>query len=229
MAHKKSRKHDFGRGSGGGVNLGLIITPMLDMAFQLLAFFVMTYHPPVNVGFVEGDLLPPTKEVEKKVKEKEKPKGKEKKDDKTPKEFKDKIEDKKPEDKTPEQVEEDEKVEVVRVTVRAVKDDQREGDREGGDPNAIDVHRDEGTMTLMADANLNKKDFVSALKKELSDKLKEILEKAKKENKTPELRFEVDGKLKHRYWLAFRDTCIQSGFNNIRFVAPPAEPQVQAK
>src|SRR5271154_5716015 len=72
MAHKKSRKHVFGRGEGGGVNLGLIITPMLDMAFQLLAFFVMTYHPPAFVGFVEGSLLPPSKDVAKKIEEKKK-------------------------------------------------------------------------------------------------------------------------------------------------------------
>jgi biopolymer transport protein ExbD len=33
------------RGEGGGVEPTLPITPMLDMAFQLLAFFIFTYHP----------------------------------------------------------------------------------------------------------------------------------------------------------------------------------------
>ena len=42
-----------------GVNLGLIITPMLDMSFQILAYFVMTYHPSaleaqVPVGLAEA-------------------------------------------------------------------------------------------------------------------------------------------------------------------------------
>jgi biopolymer transport protein ExbD len=46
-------------GGGEGVNLGIIITPMLDMAFQLLAFFVMTYHPHALEGQIDGKLLPP--------------------------------------------------------------------------------------------------------------------------------------------------------------------------
>src|SRR5207244_674845 len=35
-----------------------IITPMLDMAFQLLAFFIMTYHPPAREAIVDDTLLP---------------------------------------------------------------------------------------------------------------------------------------------------------------------------
>jgi biopolymer transport protein ExbD len=42
----------------GGVDLAVIITPMLDMAFQLLAFFIMTYHPSTAEGAVDGTLLP---------------------------------------------------------------------------------------------------------------------------------------------------------------------------
>jgi biopolymer transport protein ExbD len=41
-----------------GVDLAIIITPMLDMAFQLLAFFIMTYHPPLREAAVDGTLLP---------------------------------------------------------------------------------------------------------------------------------------------------------------------------
>jgi biopolymer transport protein ExbD len=43
----------------GGVNLGLVITPMLDMSFQLLAFFVMIYHPSALEAHIDGRLLPP--------------------------------------------------------------------------------------------------------------------------------------------------------------------------
>jgi biopolymer transport protein ExbD len=46
-------------GEAQGVDLGIIITPMLDMAFQLLAFFIMTYHPPAREAVVDGSLLPP--------------------------------------------------------------------------------------------------------------------------------------------------------------------------
>ncbi len=41
------------------INLGIIITPMLDMAFQVLAFFIMTYHPSALEGALGGELLPP--------------------------------------------------------------------------------------------------------------------------------------------------------------------------
>jgi biopolymer transport protein ExbD len=53
------RKHkDVGP---GGVNLGLIITPMLDMSFQILSFFIMTYHPSALEGHIPGSLAPPAK------------------------------------------------------------------------------------------------------------------------------------------------------------------------
>jgi len=42
-----------------GVNLGIIITPMLDMSFQILAFFIMTYHPSALEGHFDIKLLPP--------------------------------------------------------------------------------------------------------------------------------------------------------------------------
>src|SRR5580700_4022691 len=54
MSHKKKKS-----GSPGGVNLGLIITPMLDMSFQILAFFIMTYHPAAMEGHIPGSLVPP--------------------------------------------------------------------------------------------------------------------------------------------------------------------------
>jgi biopolymer transport protein ExbD len=42
-----------------GVQLGLIITPMLDMSFQILAFFIMTYHPSALEAHIAGSLTPP--------------------------------------------------------------------------------------------------------------------------------------------------------------------------
>src|SRR5207302_10768977 len=55
-----SKKHKVDHG-GGGVNLGLIITPMLDMSFQILSFFIMTYHPSALEGHIAGSLAPPEK------------------------------------------------------------------------------------------------------------------------------------------------------------------------
>ena len=51
----------------GGVNLAIIVTPMLDMAFQLLAFFVMTYHPSALEGSYKiSQVLPPEKKRQRK-------------------------------------------------------------------------------------------------------------------------------------------------------------------
>ncbi len=52
-------KHPPPQMDGGGVNLSIVITPMLDMAFQLMAFFIMTYHPSALEGHIDGILLPP--------------------------------------------------------------------------------------------------------------------------------------------------------------------------
>src|SRR5438477_9989569 len=57
MTHKR---HNSRGGGSQGVQLGLIITPMLDMSFQLMAFFIMTYHPSALEGHIDGNLLPPT-------------------------------------------------------------------------------------------------------------------------------------------------------------------------
>src|SRR4051794_5964424 len=56
-----AKRHAQSGGPSGPVNLNIIITPMLDMAFQLLAFFIMTYHPSALEGHIDGTLLPPAK------------------------------------------------------------------------------------------------------------------------------------------------------------------------
>src|SRR5438477_11186925 len=54
--HRKKGHHVEG---ATGVQLSLIITPMLDMSFQILAFFIMTYHPSALEGHIPGSLVPP--------------------------------------------------------------------------------------------------------------------------------------------------------------------------
>jgi biopolymer transport protein ExbD len=58
---KGTRRAPHRRAAGGeaGVNLSVFITPMLDMAFQLLAFFIVTYHPSALERHIDGTLLPP--------------------------------------------------------------------------------------------------------------------------------------------------------------------------
>ena len=167
MSHKKSRKHDVGRG-GGGVNLSLIITPMLDMSFQLLAFFVMTYHPPVNVGFVEGSLLPPTKIF---ISEK---KGKDKNPN-PPKEA--------PKEPPPPPVDKEPDVgsDLLLVVVRSVKAGQKEGNRENGDPSTIEIKRTGPQaiepMIISGNPAEPKERFVEGLRKDLDRELKAILDR----------------------------------------------------
>lgn len=50
------RRHNHSGGGGGGVNLALIVTPMLDMSFQLLAFFIAVYSPNAAEQFIGGEL-----------------------------------------------------------------------------------------------------------------------------------------------------------------------------
>ena len=215
MSHKKSRKHDVGRG-GGGVNLSLIITPMLDMSFQLLAFFVMTYHPPVNVGFVEGSLLPPTKIF---ISEK---KGKDKNPN-PPKEA--------PKEPPPPPVDKEPDVgsDLLLVVVRSVKAGQKEGNRENGDPSTIEIKRTGPQaiepMIISGNPAEPKERFVEGLRKDLDRELKAILDRPASKilrtaGEVPELKLEVDADLKHRYWMNFYDTCKMSGYKNINFVAP---------
>src|SRR5438128_508758 len=56
MAH---RKQD---GGAQGVQLSLIVTPMLDMSFQLLSFFIMIYSPSALEGHLAGKLAAPPKD-----------------------------------------------------------------------------------------------------------------------------------------------------------------------
>jgi len=58
----RPNRHD--NREAAGVNLGAIITPMLDMSFQILAFFIMTYHPSGFEGHVNGNLTPPTPRID---------------------------------------------------------------------------------------------------------------------------------------------------------------------
>jgi biopolymer transport protein ExbD len=58
MAHRKHQESE-----SEGVKLNLVITPMLDMSFQILAFFIMTYHPSALEASIEGKLLPAVKIV----------------------------------------------------------------------------------------------------------------------------------------------------------------------
>ncbi len=119
MRHKRGHG---GGGGGGGVALGLIVTPMLDMSFQLMAFFIMTYHPSALEGHIDGNLLPPTLTATKGPKSA----------DPVPMDL-------------PATDEEPLLQDVLLVVVKSVPPGQKEGERTDGEPSRIMLKRPENT------------------------------------------------------------------------------------
>jgi len=208
-----------------GVNLGIIITPMLDMAFQVLAFFIMTYHPSALEGHFDIKMLPPEKVAAK---------GKED-TSKDP-----------PTDAPPELTD------VLLVSVKAVGKGQSEGTRTEGDPSRIELKRPEDTNPeLISDLNTevvkkltpDLKDFLDdvpmnpRLKEQLKEKynmtlFQEGLDKLSAELKRfledpshtkANIKISPDPELKQKYTLGMYDACKLAGFQNIQFVAPAIE------
>lgn len=188
--HKSHDSHE------GGVNLGIIITPMLDMAFQLMAFFIMTYHPSALEGHIDGNLLPPTLVAVK-------------------------VKDKKPVDpptETPTDIE-PELTEVLMVQIKAVAKGQEKNEgRNEGEPKQLLLRLPQDSNAKeIANATISFPDGLKRLQVELSKHLKE--NSVGKAN----IKLEGDSNLKHQYTMEVYDVCKKAGFHNISFVAPPAE------
>jgi biopolymer transport protein ExbD len=217
--HKKKKAEEM------GVNLGIIITPMLDMAFQVLAFFIMTYHPSALEGHFDIKMLPPEKVAAK---------GKED-TSKDP-----------PIDMPPELTD------VLLVSVKAVGKGQSEGTRAEGDPSRIELKRPEDTNPeIVSDLNTEAvrkltpelKDFLEdvpmnpklkeqlkgmyniALFQEGLDKLSGELKKFLEDpsHTKANIKISPDPDLKQKYTLGLYDACKLAGFQNIQFVAPAIE------
>lgn len=179
------------------MNLNGIITPMLDMAFQLLVFFIVTYHPSALEGHVDGNLLPPTKVATKGPKT----------------EVKDEL----PIDTEPQLTD------VLMVQIKAVltaertrTKDGKEETRDPGQPSRILLKRPESTnFDLVADSQYTFKEGVKRLKNELDKFVKEP--GATKAN----IKIEADGDLMHQYAMEVFDVCKLVGFQNVALVAPP--------
>lgn len=189
-----SRKHkSHGDGGGGGVNLGMIITPMLDMSFQLLAFFIMTYHPSSLEGHINGNLVPPT-EVASKA-------------NKPVTAMTDLPPDSEPEAR-----------DTLLVVVKAVgKGEPPENGREEGQPTMVLLKKpeDPGQGTVVADSSDGK---LEVSLKRLESVLKSSLREGAKES---HIRLEGHPDLKHKYMMQFFDVCKGAGYKNVNFVAPP--------
>jgi biopolymer transport protein ExbD len=204
----------------GGVNLGIVITPMLDMSFQLLAFFIMTYHPSALEAHIDGKLLPPPKVAMSGPGD-----PKPKKDDATPS-------DEKPDDQ-----------DIVRVGVRK---DYAKGDEGPKAPFDLLVElKKQGTsLTPQPILRVNYRNAVefrdamdpdklknnkklASLNAEFQAGLKALqneLTKIRKDSAADKTTVIVDAdpSLLYGYFIAIQDTCKAAKFDNVGFGAPVA-------
>ncbi len=190
----------------GGVNLALIITPMLDMAFQMLAFFVMTYHPSALEGHFEVKLLPPEKVALKGPAAAAKM-------------------------ELPSSDEEPTLTDVVLLTVKAAG--KSDNQREDGQPRQILLKRPEATapqVVANVDDALGEKepqDMKGPFFRKLRAELKKVA--AESTTLTADIKIEADPELKHMYTMEIYGLCRQAGFQRISFVAPAVLREAQKK
>jgi biopolymer transport protein ExbD len=176
---------------GGGVNLGLIITPFLDMAFQVLAFFIMTYHPSALEAHVPGLLLPPES-------------GK-----RSP--AKNEI----VADPRAISVDPDELVEAIHVHVPAVIAGRIEGDRRVGDPSRILIkQQQDAKFEVVADSSLQWDECLRRLEKKLREaRVGSVGGKVA-------VKVEADGEVRQQFVMQVYDTCKRAGIDKVHFVPP---------
>lgn len=197
MAHK----HKAPPGAAG-VQLSLIITPMLDMSFQILAFFIMTYHPAALEGHIPGSLVPPDNFAKKS-----------KDNNPLPAEA--------PPLSIPEEdlLPELQQAITVKVKANTAKDSLE------GTPSQLFINNGlEGENRLISDVDTEwKRDSKSQASRtaleRLGDELKGMLKKGTT-NKA-NLKIAADGDLRQQYVMDVYNTAKEAGFVNIHFVPPP--------
>jgi biopolymer transport protein ExbD len=183
-----------------GVQLGLIITPMLDMSFQILAFFIMTYHPAAMEGHIDGNLTPPEDFAKK---SKDQPAM--------------------PTDPNPaidENLLMPELNEVITVQIKAVVAGQEDKHRLVGTPKQIFVRTTLETQPELLEGS-DTADFKSALDL-LERRLKQMATGKAKGN----LKISADGGLRYQYALMVYDVAKKVGFEKIHFVPPQIKPKL---
>jgi len=191
--------------AGEGVNLSIIVTPMLDMAFQLLAFFVMTYHPSAfETQFEVQQTLPPEKQSKKKL-------GSGGGDPKDLKDLKD-IDIK---DLTDDPVD-PKRAEMITIFLRAA--DAPAYGREKGDPTQISIKKPEGTEIISnAEDSFDKDTRQGVFMSKLITEIQRIKDSAGTDT---ELNLSPDADMKHKWVMYVMGLCRREGFNRISFVEP---------
>jgi biopolymer transport protein ExbD len=199
MSHHRKKKPEGSQ----GVQLGLIITPMLDMSFQILAFFIMTYNPSALEGHIPGSLVPPENYAKKSK-------------DANPM----------PDVETP-SISEDELdpalQEAITVKAKVILKGQEIGSRTEGMLGQIFVKTVLDTeATLVADTDVT----IDVAVKKLEEKLVSMAPKgggkdAKSEKSKMHLKIAAEGELRQQYVLMLYDAAKKAGYLNISFVPPP--------
>lgn len=180
----------------GGVNLGVIITPFLDMAFQILSFFIMTYHPSALEGHIPGSLVPP-ENVAKKSKDSN-------------------VNQMDLNQSVPEDLLNEELNQAIQVKVKALgkgqTDEKDKTRREGQLTQILLKQPTDATYQVVADTDNEIKEAVKLLEKQLKQ-----VQGADKGN----IKIEGDGELRQAYVMMVYDACKKAGFTKIHFVPPP--------
>ena len=199
MAHRKKKMK---AGGSTGVQLGLIITPMLDMSFQILAFFIMTYHPSALEGHIPGSLVPPENPA-----------------------MKSKDNNVALPDENALSVPEDELLpelqESILVKVKSLMKGQEQGTLVEGAPAQIFLKtaQDPDAQMLYDLVTSGKQDPLKDSMATLNTRLKDMLKAGT--TKSANLKIAADGDLRQQYIMMVYDTCKKAGFEKIHFVPPP--------
>lgn len=159
----------------------LPITPMLDMAFQLLVFFIFTYKPSALEMHIDGKLLPPKAAVAAKD---------------NPVDRDEKISSIK-QDKPPETQEE------LRVIVEALTEKDQVGQKDLGSPKRILIYNPEIRKTQEV---CNRGDKLEQGLAKLSRELQAVL---LTNPDGAEIDIQADGELRHEYFVKVYDVCKQ--------------------
>jgi biopolymer transport protein ExbD len=227
--------------SGEGVQLSLVITPMLDMAFQLLAFFVMVYNPSPIETHLDGKLLPATKEKKEEPPPPPAPKigNKDKKEDEPKIDEEPKIDKKMPEDKEPD---EKELKTNLRIIIKAVAKAEGAPKPKGkgakevpigiydGQPKDIYLHlpgvAQREATPVWAFGQKGENDEPIAFDKggvaRILSRLKDIREGPNGAEVTVSI--DPDPNLRYEYFIRLYDLCKAAKFKEINFHAPQKVP-----
>ena len=184
------------------VDLGIIITPMLDMAFQLLAFFIMTYKPSLYERHIDGNLLPAIETVAKGENDPTK-------DDKPPSEI------------------DARQFPTVRVQTPEPGQQITRKDRGGkdvvihhGEPSQIWVKR---VQSPSEEGVCDEDDLLDV--KTGMDKLTRELTRIRSQDPGEQkgINLVADGELRFEFVILVQDACRRAGYTSVNFIAPGDE------